>query len=111
MSSLTSLRPQQSVHDEMGEYEDMQRSPRLSFTPEFRTIYPQQSFTPNTVRSVSREQVDSATANMAMIPSRQGMLTGEQRDLHFASFGDNYLIAKQVKFRFTNAFNLNSNNS
>ena len=98
MSSLVSPRPQQSFQEETGEYEDMQRGPRLSFTPEFRTMYPQQSSTPSTVISVSREQVDSSTANMAMTPSCQGMLTDEQekkRDLRNALFGDNYLIAKQ----------------
>jgi hypothetical protein len=59
MSSLISPRPQQSIQDETCEYEDMQRGPRLSFTPEFRTMYPQQSSMPSTARSVSREQVDS----------------------------------------------------
>ncbi len=61
-------------------------------------MYPQQSSTPSTVRSDSRVQVDSPTANMAMTPSCQGMLTDEQekaRDLRLALFGDNYLIAKQ----------------
>ena len=61
-------------------------------------MYPQQPSTPSTVRSVSKEQSDTNTANMAMTPSCQGMLTDEQeksRDLNRALFGDNYLISKQ----------------
>jgi hypothetical protein len=88
---------QQNVRDEMGEYEDTQREARLSFTPEYRAMYTQQPSTPSTVRSVSREQSDTNTANMAMTPSCQGMLTDEQeksRDLNRVLFGDNYLISK-----------------
>ena len=46
MTSITSPRMQQNVRDEMGEYEDTQRDARLSFTPDFRAMYPQQPSTP-----------------------------------------------------------------
>ncbi len=76
----------------MSEHKEMQRHPRISFTPEYSTIittvYSQASSTPSTVQSVPREQVDrdSSSANMAsMKPTHNGYLTSEQqraRDAH-----------------------------
>ena len=104
MSSMTSPHPQSIVRDETGEYEDVQRDLRQSYTPEYRTMYPQSASTPSTVRSVSRDQMDrdSASANVAMKPSDMGRLTEEQkqaRDKHIESMHralfSNYLIDEQ----------------
>jgi len=104
MSSMTSPHPQSIVRDETGEYEDVQRDLRQSYTPEYRTMYPQSASTPSTVRSVARDQMDrdSASANVAMKPSDMGRLTEEQkqaRDKHIESMHralfSNYLIDEQ----------------
>jgi hypothetical protein len=79
MSSLHNLRPQGS-RDEMSEYEDMQRDPRHSLTPEHRTVYAQQqshSGTPSPVRSMARNPTDSSMA--AITPSFQGYLFDRQK--------------------------------
>jgi hypothetical protein len=66
-------------------------------------MYPQyfsQPGRPSTVASMVREQNDSATANMAMTPSFQGMLTPEQkkaRDLMNALFADRYPLGQKLQ--------------
>jgi hypothetical protein len=87
MPSMNCPRPQSVNCEEIGDYEEIQRDLRPSYTSEYRTMNSQSASTPSTARSVSKEQVDRelANANMAMRPSIIRHLTEEQkqaRDRH-----------------------------
>ena len=92
-------RQQDIAHEMMSDYDSPQSMEQRAMAAMYPQYFSQSGTpgTPSTVTSMVREPNDPATANMAMTPSLQGMLTPEQkkaRDLNQALFGDRYQIGQ-----------------